>query len=254
MKLKSILAIGAIMLAGTACNPATILGNIKGEKPSKTRVERSYSFENIKGIDTSSGIIVHYTQQPSTQPVTVEGPENVVAAFEINFTKNGVLDLSMDSGKSFRYKSEEDHVNVWVAAPAVSSLEASSGGSIIVNEPITATEPIEINASSGAGIYVAQLNAVTANIKTSSGADVEIYSIKITDSLSAGASSGAVIEIGAGTAENAYFKASSGASVRASGMTAQRGECKASSGGGIKSSIKQPSIKTSSGGSVINKD
>lgn len=254
MKLKSIFALGAIMLAGTACNPATILGNIKGEKPSENRVERSYSFENIKGIDSSSGIIVHYTQQPATQPVKVEGPENVVAAFEINLTKNGVLDLSMESGKSFRYNSAEDHVNVWVVAPAVQSFKASSGSSINVEEALTATEPIEINASSGARIYMSELNAGIANIKTSSGADAEIASIKITDSITAGASSGAAIEIGSGTAENAYFKASSGASVRASGMTAQRGECKASSGGGIKSSIKQPAIKTSSGGSVINRD
>ena len=266
MKLKSIFAIALIAAVGTACNPATVFGKLKGEKPSETRVNQTHSFENIMGIDSSRGIIVHYTQQPTTEPVRIEGPENVVAELEIK------LDLSMKSGKNFRYNSAEDHVQVWVKAPAVTSFKASSGSLISVEEPIVSAASIKIKVSSGADIRMKSLTAGTATITTSSGANIDLHaltadvailksssganldidSVAISDALTAEASSGAVVEMASGTAAKGYFNASSGASVRAGKVTAQSGECKASSGGSIKSSIKNATVKQSSGGGVTN--
>ncbi|MBD5267488.1 MAG: hypothetical protein HDS41_04785 [Bacteroides sp.] len=272
MKLKSIFAIALIAAVGTACNPATVFGKLKGEKPSETRVNQTHSFENIMGIDSSRGIIVHYTQQPTTEPVRIEGPENVVAELEIKLDKKGILDLSMKSGKNFRYNSAEDHVQVWVKAPAVTSFKASSGSLISVEEPIVSAASIKIKVSSGADIRMKSLTAGTATITTSSGANIDLHaltadvailksssganldidSVAISDALTAEASSGAVVEMASGTAAKGYFNASSGASVRAGKVTAQSGECKASSGGSIKSSIKNATVKQSSGGGVTN--
>lgn len=274
MKLKSIFAIALIAAVGTACNPETVFGKLKGEKPSETRTTLTYSFENIKGIDSSKGIIVFYTQQPTTEPVRIEGPENVVAALEIKLSKNGVLDLSMKKGKNFRYNSTEDHVQVWVKAPAATSFKASSGSFICVEEPIVSAEPIKIKVSSGADMRMKSLSAGTATITTSSGANIDLHaltadaatlksssganldidSVNISGALTAEASSGAVIEIASGKAEKGYFNASSGATVRAGKVSAQSGECKASSGGSIKSSIKNATVKQSSGGGVTNKN
>jgi len=252
MIIKTILSAIILGIAATGCSSSSIHQILShGEKPSENIVTASYDFSDIRGIDTSCGIIVHCSQKAAAEPVRIKGPENVMEALEITLSKKGALHLRLKNGSNFRYRSDEEHINVWVAAPAISKFDASSGGSIHAGGTITLSAPVDIETSSGAHIYFSDLQVAEASLEASSGSMIKIQSLT-SKKVEADASSGAHIAINGGTSANADFDASSGGSINASGMDAQTGSCSASSGARIKSSIRNAKTDKSSGGSISN--
>ncbi|MCM1331035.1 MAG: DUF2807 domain-containing protein [Bacteroides sp.] len=250
---KTILSTLIIGLAATSCSSSSIYRMLShGEEPSENIVTNSYDFTDLKGIDTACGIIVHYTQTASAEPVRAEGPENVIEALEIKRSKDGTLCLRIENGKNFRYRSKEQHANIWIAAPAIADFEASSGGSIIVDGALSLSTPVDIEASSGASVSIASIKATKMELEASSGAHIKISTLSA-ETIEADASSGAGITIAGGNASYAYFDASSGSSIKASELNVQKGSCSASSGASIKSSIQNAKTDKSSGGSISNK-
>ena len=253
MIIKTILSSIIVGIAATGCT-STSINHIfsHGEKPSENIVTADYNFSDLKGIDTACGIIVHYTPTASAEPIRAEGPENVREALEIKRSKNGTLCLRIENGKNFRYRSKEQHANIWIAAPDISDFEASSGGSIIVDGALSLSTPVDIEASSGASVSIASIKATKMELEASSGAHIKISTLSA-ETVEADASSGAGITIAGGNATYAYFDASSGSSIKASELEVQKGSCSASSGASIKSSIRNAKTDKSSGGSVSNK-
>lgn len=250
---NTILSALILGIAATSCSTSSIHQILShGEKPSENIVTNTYDFPDLKGIDTACGIIVHYTQKASAEPVRVEGPENVIDALEIKHSKDGTLHLRIENGRNFRYSSSQQHANIWIAAPDITDFEASSGGSIIVDGALSLSTPVDIEASSGASVSIASIKATKMELEASSGAHIKINTLSA-ETIEADASSGAGITIAGGNAAHAYFDASSGSSIKASELDVQKGSCSASSGASIKSSIRNAKTDKSSGGSVSNK-
>ncbi len=240
-----------LALSASACNPTKVIDYFPGGKtPSENIITKSYYFNDIKGIDASSGIIVHYTQQSAIDSVRIERPDNVIEVLELKLDNDGTLDISLPSSHRFRFKSKEQRPHVWVATPNVIDFDASSGAEI--NIPAISAEKIEAETSSGAFISFNEVKTDFIDLEASSGAGIKINNIVATR-VKADVSSGAGISI-SGTAKAVSLDASSGGSIKAADLIADKGNASASSGAHISSAIKNVSIDKSSGGSVSNKN
>lgn len=237
----------------SSCSMDRVVNAIESgrQKPEGEIVSKSYEFDDIRSIDTSSGIYVYYTYGPDVDPVRVEGPSDVLDALEIECDKDGELELSFKGNKRFRYSSKEQHVHVYVTAPEIREFEASSGGIIEADGAVTVDGTLSAGVSSGAYVNLGSVKAAKVKLESTSGGMLEIADVTA-EELKAEASSGSQIKV-AGVANSASLQASSGGSVDAPKLEARYGSAKASSGGSVRSAIKAAQIERSSGGSVRNR-
>lgn len=253
MKKTALAAALALTATLTSCSldkMANVMGG-GGQLPEGEIVSRTYDFNGVTGIDTSSGIYVYYTCLEETKPVKVVGPEDVLAELSVKLDRDGELKLSFKGNRRFSYRKNEQHAMVYVTAPGVRKYDASSGGLIEMTGPVTVSGTLEADVSSGGDIVFDGLRAGKVDFDASSGGMIKAKKVHA-DRLSAHASSGADITL-AGSAIAAELSASSGGAVNASKLDVMRGKARASSGGSVKSAIKNAETKKSSGGSVSNK-
>lgn len=210
---------------------------------------KTYNFtSDIKGIETSRGVIVHYTQESSTS-VRAEGSAKMLEAAEITLS-GGTLKATLKSNDNSRYTSAKDHLHVYVTAPSVNEFEASSGSSIL-SDGINIYSRVKAEASSGANIQFAALSAPNISLEASSGSSIKAENIKATR-FEAETGSGASIRA-AGEAESAELEANSGSSIDARALKASSGSAEAGSGASVLSSISNCRVEKSGGGSVVNR-
>lgn len=251
--MAAVAAAGMAVVFASSCSFDRVVNmvNTNGLTPQGAMTERTYEFGDIKSIETEAGIYVYYTCGERVEPVRVEGPEDVLEVLEVKCGRDGELELSFSGSKRFSYRSKEEHVHVYVTAPAVSGFEASSGGQIEAEGVVTVAGKLSADVSSGAYISFGGIRASEVELGASSGGTLEASDV-VADDVEAEASSGAHIEV-AGSAYSAQLKASSGGSVSAGKLEAERGKAKASSGGSVRSAIAVAEVERSSGGSVNNK-
>lgn len=273
MKTGILIASAALLLAASSCSIKEVknmVTSIGGRTPSGKVIEKTWQFDNIKSIEASTGVVVHYTQQDSVAPVRISAPEDVLATAIVKMSKNGALEIYLEGGTNFRYTTDAQRLHAYVAAPSVSDFEAHSASSIIVADTLNITTGVEAETHSGAVISFSTLIAPQVEFSTSSGSSIDVTSLsaeKVEFNTSSGssidaeavtaekfeadASSGSGIHA-AGTATEADLEVSSGASIDCSQLKAQRGEATATSGGGIRCNITAAEINRSSGGRVKN--
>ncbi len=253
MKTKILLASAALLAALSACsvnevkNIATGFG---GRTPSGKITEKTWQFDDIKGIESASGVVVHYTQQATTAPVRVSAPEDVLKKAVVRMTSGGTLEIQLESGTNFRFGNDEQRLHAYVAAPSVSDFEAYSGSEIIVADTLNIYSKVEAESHSGATISFSTLISPKVEFSSSSGSSIDAEAVTA-EKFEADASSGSNISA-SGTATEVDLEASSGASVDCRNLKAERGKASANSGGGIQSNIATAEIERSSGGRVKN--
>lgn len=212
--------------------------------------DRTYDLAPFTAIDISSG--VHAT-------VTVGGTQSVAAsarnAADLDELTVEVVDGTLKVGRDwdildiFEGLVDRD-IRFNIAAPSLTSAEASSGADVEVSG--LSGDTVRIEASSGADLRSTDMRATTIQVEVSSGSDVDANGTCTT--LDLRASSGADADLENLACTDATIDASSGSDVtlRAGGSL----KAEASSGAEITVRGKPATteIEESSGGSVDLED
>lgn len=230
--MKQLLVLFLTALLFNSCKHITGSGNIVSEKRNTG---------GFTGIKTSSGIDVELKMGEPTELV-IEADDNILKYVETD-VREGILRIRFEDGLSM----SSTHVKVYVTAPAITILNASSGASIIVQDELKSNEKLSLAVSSS-GKIVADVDAPEVKANASSGSTLEISGR--TRDYNADASSGASIKSGGLLSERTIAKASSGADITVHASISL--EARASSGADIRYRGGANVQKTvSSGGSVL---
>ena len=195
--------------------------------------------EHFDRVKVGQGIELYITQESKTSLV-VKADENLQRLIRTE-VKNGVLIIS--SKRNIRRAKSK---RVYLSAPTINGIKATSGSHVVTEGAITA-DIFDASTSSGADARI-EVNADTVNTSSSSGADLRINGSA--NYHTAKASSGASIKAYGLESKNVTAKVSSGADIDV--YASESINAKASSGGDIdyKGSPKNVDKKKSSGGSI----
>ena len=220
--------------------------------PSKNYITQKVNVDNFKGIQTSTSIDVVYTQTTGETDVEIYAPDNLMEYVKVE-TNGDMLNIYFESkekrkGLSIKGKHQ---TKVYVSAPAVHTLLASSSGDIILKNGLQYDGKVRVEASSsgdieGSTIVCETLNAgssssgdidfdkvecTTLNAEASSAGDITIKNLKA-ETVSAEASSSGDVTL-KGVCQSATFASSSAGDIEADGLKAEKVVAKASSAGDI---------------------
>ncbi|MBS1496284.1 MAG: DUF2807 domain-containing protein [Bacteroidetes bacterium] len=191
-------------------------------------------------VITSSGFEVEIKKGDAIN-VTVEADDNIIKKI-ITEADNGVLRIKLNVSNV-----QDAHLKVYITAPGINSISASSGSDVTVKDTLKNSSEINLEASSGATIS-SYVDAPTITANTSSAGEISVKGR--TKNFNAESSSGATINALELLTENTTATVSSGADARVQSSVSLTAN--ASSGGSIhyKGGGGNVKINTSSGGSV----
>ena len=248
---KSICAMLMTMVLGS-CTISVSTNAKEGIVPSKNYITQKVNVDNFKGIQTSTSIDVVYTQTTGETDVEIYAPDNLMEYVKVE-TNGDLLKIYFESkekrkGLSIKGKHQ---TKVYVSAPAVHTLLASSSGDIILKNGLQYDGKVRVEASSsgdieGSTIVCETLNAgssssgdidfdkvecTTLNAEASSAGDINIKNLKA-ETVSAEASSSGDVTL-KGVCQSATFASSSAGDIEADDLKAENVVAKASSAGDI---------------------
>lgn len=229
MKKWGILILVVVLMG--ACRYRTGSGNI---------ISDNRNLAAFKGVKASSGFEVEIkTGMPQT--VMVEADDNLMK-YIITEVDNGMLRIGIRDNTSLH----DAHLKVFVTAPEINKVLASSAAEITVKNWLRSTGKISLDASSG-GKIVTDLDAPEVDAEASSGSTLKLKGQ--TMNLKAKASSGGSIKAPGLLSENATANSSSGSSINLHASVSLKAS--ASSGATIRyRGAANVSKEESSGGSV----
>ena len=262
---------------------------LRAESADNDIVTRQVNFNKpFNAIKASQGVSIEYTVIPDGQKATatLKVKKSLLDSVEINIEENRLC-------FGFKNKSYSQNINsfsdlfsmlkdlfknrdiknrtavLYVSAPSVENIKASSGASIRVLNELNRNGNICLKTSSAGYISINSLKCDNCSAKTSSGSEIKIKSATINGlsidtssgsrtkalcitakNISASSSSGSGIDL-EGSAGNASLDASSGSSISAKGLITRTATVTASSG--ASSSVtytEHADTKSSSGGSA----
>ena len=195
--------------------------------------------ENFDRVKVGQGIELYITQGTTTSLV-VKADENLHKLIRTE-VDNGVLKIS--SKRNIRRAKSK---RIYLTAPNINGIKATSGSDVITENTITA-DTFDASTSSGADARI-QVNADIVNTSSSSGADLRIKGTANYHHTSA--SSGSSIKAFSLESKNVTAKVSSGANIDVHASVSLK--AKASSGGDIdyRGNPKNVDKRKSSGGSI----
>ena len=220
--------------------------------PSKNYVTQKVKVGSFDGISTSTSIDVVYTQTSGRPDVEIYAPDNLMEYVKVETVK-GMLNISFQSeeeGKGLRIKGRHD-TKVYVSAPTVHTLMASSSGNIILKNGLQYSGKVTTKASSSGDIKGENVICESLDIKASSSGDIELKKVECT-SLRTEASSSGDVSIKNLKAETVSAEASSSGDVSLTG-TCHSAKLEASSAGDIEADkLKTDNLiaKASSAGDI----
>lgn len=212
-------------------------------------IKQSRKVSSFTKISVSSGINIFFTQD-GDRKVEVEAISEIQDEIIVEI-KGGALHIGKSKKLQDDPKFRKEKVNVFVSAPVLEGLNASSGSTFNCKR-LECKNEFDTNASSGACIEINELTVVkTVNVNVSSGAGCKFSNLS-TNGGSLKASSGGNIDVDLQVAQSISVNSSSGANINVSGA-AQQVKAAASSGGNIdlrKLKAQDVDRKKSSGGSI----
>ncbi|MBX2940514.1 MAG: DUF2807 domain-containing protein [Ferruginibacter sp.] len=218
---------GALLLS--ACSFKRGSGNIVSENRNVS------AFESIK---VSEGIEAEVSNGPLS--VRVEADDNLIRYIQTE-VRNSRLKVNLDLTSV-----DDAHMKVYITAPDIRKIAASSGATVDIINVLKHNERIELDASSAAAIS-GGVDAPEVALEASSGAELDVEGR--TRNLKAKASSGSTIDAAALKSETAEVRSSSGSTAKVYASVQLKAQ--ASSGSSVHhSGGAQTEIKQSSGGVV----
>ncbi len=252
-------------------------------------ITRQVSFNKpFNAIKASQGVEIQYTVIPEGQKATatLKVRKSILDSVEIkiddnrlcfgfknkSYSKNinsfgDMFSMLKDMFKNNNYRGQT--AVLYVSAPPVENLKASSGANINVLNELNRSGNIDLKTSSAGSISVKALKCDICTANTSSGSEIKIKSATINNlsidtssgsktkalcitakNISASSSSGSGIDL-EGSAGNASLDASSGSSIDGKGLVTRTATVEASSGASASVTYTEHAdTKSSSGGSA----
>jgi len=233
--MKQFLFLSIISIVLSSCHYISGSGNI---------ITETRTTGDFKRISASSGFDVEVKSGPATE-VIVEADDNVMKYIETSVSGD-VLKIGLKDHVSL----SNAHQKVYITAPQINGIKASSGADVTVKDLLKNTGKLSFNASS-AGTITTDLDAPDVEATASSGASIRLSGK--TRTFHGSASSGADLIAGELLSENTVVNASSGANAKVHASVSL--DATASSGADIGYYGGANVHKTaSSGGSVDKKD
>ena len=242
----------------------------EGIVPSKNYVTQKVKVDNFEGIQTSTSIDVIYTQTTGETDVEIYAPDNLMEYVKVE--KNGdMLKIYFESkkkGKGLNIKGKHE-TKVYISAPAVHTLLASSSGDIYMKNGLQYPGNVKIEASSSGDIEGSNIVCEALNVQASSSGDIEFGKVECTslvteassagdisikdlkaETVSAEASSSGDVSL-KGVCQSATFEASSAGDIEADELKTEKVVAKASSAGDVTCYASESlEVSISSAGSV----
>lgn len=248
---NSICAILMAMVLGS-CTISVSTDAKEGIVPSKNYITQKVKVDNFEGIQTSTSIDVIYTQTTGETDVEIYAPDNLMEYVKVE-SDGDMLKIffeSKEKGKSLNIKGKHE-TKVYISAPAVHTLLASSSGDIFLKNGLQYAGKVKIEASSSGDIEGSNIVCEALSTEASSSGDIDLVKVECT-SLKAEASSAGDISIETlqaetvsaeasssgdvslkGVCRSATFEASSAGDVEADGLKAEKVVAKVSSAGDV---------------------
>ncbi len=221
--------------------------------------EREYKFDTpLSELSVSTGVSVEYTPvSTKTTQVSVTADDDLIDHVKVE-AKGSTLSIYINQKTKKNKIINRSKVTVRVSGAPFRSIEASAGSSLNCSVPMKFTKSdVEIEASSGASVRLAGVEAGKVDIESSSAASVTLSWVK-GSRLEVDSSSAASVKIGKVTVDRLDAEASSAAGIKIKEGTATTGYLEASSAGSVSTgSVTYGTLHTdkSSAGSIsANKD
>ena len=219
MKTIFLTAIGAALVAGCVYQ-ATAQPNFT-DAPTQT-----YDLPAFTGLDVATGIEVEFTTGGAQ---SVVGQNENAAWDKVDVkVKNSTLYLQRKKTSNFGYNRNKEKYRFIISAPALSSLDTSSGSN--VRGSGLSGDEVFIDTASGSNVNVEDISAKTISIDTSSGSSVTL----------------------SGTCNNVSADTASGSSLRAKDLICTHATLDASSGSSTSITATDSVTADASSGSSIN--
>lgn len=252
MKTNSIFAISMAMVL-CSCTISVSSEAKEGIKPSKNYITQKVKVDHFEGISTSTSIDVVYTQTTGETSVEIYAPDNLMEYVKVE-TEEGMLKIgfqSKEKRKGLNIRGSHE-TKVYVSAPAVHTLLASSSGDIVLKNGLQYTgkvimetsssgdiegenvvcETLDIEASSSGDIDLGKVECASLVVEASSAGDISIKGLKA-ETVNAEASSSGDVSL-SGACHSAKFEASSAGDIEADDLKAEKVKAEASSAGDVK--------------------
>ena len=269
MKTNSIFAITMAMVL-CSCTISVSSEAKEGIVPSKNYITQKVKADHFEGISTSTSIDVVYTQTTSDTSVEIYAPDNLMEYVKVE-TEGGILKIgfqSKEKGKGLNIRGSHE-TKVYVSAPAVHTLLASSSGDIVLKNGLqhpgkvriktsssgdieggnVACETLDIEASSSGDIDLGKVECASLVVEASSAGDISIKGLKA-ETVNAEASSSGDVSL-SGICRSAKFEASSAGDIEADDLKADKVKAEASSAADVKCHATESlEVSASSAGNV----
>ena len=269
MKTNSIFAITMAMVL-CSCTISVSSEAKEGIKPSKNYITQKVKVDHFEGISTSTSIDVVYTQTTGDTSVEIYAPDNLMEYVKVE-TEGGILKIgfqSKEKGKGLNIRGRHE-TKVYVSAPAVHTLLASSSGDIVLKNGLqyagkvimgtsssgdieggnVVCETLDIEASSSGDIDLGKVECTSLMIEANSSGDISIKGIKA-ETVNAEASSSGDVSL-SGVCRSAQFEASSAGDIEADDLKAGKVVAEANSSGEVKCHATESlEVSASSAGNV----
>ena len=269
MKTNSIFAISMAMVL-CSCTVSVSSEAKEGIKPSNNYITQKVKVDNFEGISTSTSIDVVYTQTTGDTSVEIYAPDNLMEYVKVE-TEGGMLKIGLqakEKGKGLNIRGSHE-TKVYVSAPAVHTLLASSSGDIVLKNGLqyagkvimgtsssgdieggnVVCETLDIEASSSGDIDLGKVECASLVVEASSAGDISIKDIKA-ETVNAEASSSGDVSL-SGVCRSAKFEASSAGDIEADDLKAEQVKAEASSAADVKCHATESlEVSASSAGNV----
>ena len=209
----------AMVLGSCTISVSTDAKEIKeGIVPSKNYITQKVNVDSFEGIQTSTSIDVVYTQTTGETEVAIYAPDNLMEYVKVE-TTGDMLKIYFESkkkGKGLNINGKHE-TKVYVSAPAVHTLLATSSGDIFLKNGLQYVGKVRVEASSSGDIKGATIVCEALNAQASSSGDIDLAKVECT-SFKAEASSAGDISIKDLKAETVSVEASSSGDVSLEGV------------------------------------
>ena len=219
MKTYVYAAIGAALIAGCTSQAQT-------EPAVPGQTSKTYDVTGFSELDIATGIEVNFTTG-GAYSVVVENKNGAWDKIEVK-VDGDTLSIKKPYTSGIGYKKNKEKFLVTVSAPAISSLETSSGSKVTGTG--LSGDSVYVDTSSGSSVTVSEIDAGTIEIETSSGSSVTL----------------------SGTCTTVNSDTSSGSSLRAKDLICNAADLESSSGSSTSITAKQSVSASASSGSSIN--
>lgn len=209
---------------------------------------KTIAISDFDEIETSI-VSIELVDGMASGEARLEAPQEMMDKIEVR-VDDGTLKVGFKNKVNSNSK-KNGAPRLFVACRPIKSIEASTAA-VVKATTLPTVDELEIEASTAATVAIDSINARKIELEAETAATLSIANVTAVR-LKGEASTGATLKIKSGKASFAEFSGSTGASLLAKGVKANAGKASASTGATVRTSIKNATVSSDTGGCLNNK-